>query len=116
MLPGFATALSGIQAGSRILGASAHNIANTQTEGFKRTHTSLEESPASGVIVNLTQDQRPGPQLPTGDDPFIFREGSNVDLEEELVRTLEATHLIESNLASFRVQDKVLGSLLDIVE
>jgi hypothetical protein len=39
-----------------------------------------------------------------------------VELEEELVQTLEATNLIETNLASIRTQDTVLGSLLDIVE
>jgi len=116
MFSGFAVALSGIQAGSRILGANAHNIANAQTENFKRTRATLEESLAGGVIVRFSQDQRPGPQLPTGDDPFTFREGSNVELEEELIHTLEASNLIEANLASIRIQDKVLGSLLDIFE
>ena len=116
MFPAFATALSGVQAGGRVLGVSAHNIANFQTEEFKRTQATLEESPAGGVIVNLTKDQRPGPQLPTGDDPFVFREGSNVELEEELIHTLEATNLIEANLATIRTQDRVLGSLLDILE
>jgi len=116
MFLGFSSALSGVQAGGRLLGASAHNIANALTENFKRTQATFEESPAGGVVVSLTQDQRPGPQLPTGDDPFAFREGSNVEVEEELIHTLEATHLIEANLASIRTQDKVLGSLLDIVE
>ena len=116
MFVGFSSALSGVQAGGRLLGASAHNIANALTENFKRTQATFEESPAGGVVVSLTQDQRPGPQLPTGDDPFTFREGSNVEVEEELIHTLEATHLIEANLASIRTQDKVLGALLDIVE
>ena len=116
MFLGFSSALSGVQAGGRLLGASAHNIANALTENFKRTQATFEESPAGGVVVSLTQDQRPGPQLPTGDDPFAFREGSNVEVEEELIHTLEATHLIEANLASIRTQDKVLGALLDIVE
>ncbi|MDH5428328.1 MAG: hypothetical protein OEY57_09170 [Nitrospirota bacterium] len=116
MFLGFSSALSGVQAGGRLLGASAHNIANALTENFKRTQATFEESPAGGVVVSLTQDQRPGPQLPTGDDPFTFREGSNVEVEEELIHTLEATHLIEANLASIRTQDKVLGALLDIVE
>lgn len=116
MFAGFATALSGIQAGGRILGVGAHNIANAQTENFKRTQATLEESPAGGVIVSLSKDLRPGPQLPTGDDPFTFREGSNVDLEEELIHILEATNLTEANLASVRTQDTVLGSLLDILE
>ncbi len=116
MFSGFAVALSGIQAGGRVLGASAHNIANAQTENFKRTQATLEESPSGGVLVSLSQDQRPGPQLPTGDDPFSFRQGSNVELEEEIVNTLQATHLVEANLASIRTQDEVLGSILDIIE
>ena len=116
MFPVFATALSGVQAGSRLLSASAHNIANAQAEDFKRTRATFEESSAGGVVVALSQDQRPGPQLPTGDDSFTFREGSNVELEEELIHTLEATNLIEANLASIRTQDRVLGSLLDIFE
>ena len=114
MFIGFASALSGIQAGSRILGVSAHNIANAQTENFKRTRTILEESSAGGVIVSLSKDNRPGPQFTTGEDPFTFREGSNVEVEEELIHTLEATHISEANLASIRTQDQVLGSLLDL--
>ena len=94
----------------------AHNIANAQTENFKRTQATLEESSAGGVMVSLSQDQRPGPQFTTGEDPFTLREGSNVELEEELIHTLEASHLIEANLASIRTQDKVLGSLLDIIK
>ena len=116
MFAGFAVALSGIQAGSRLLGASAHNIANAQTDNFKRTQATLEESSAGGVTVSLSRDHRSGPQLPTGDDPFTFRQGSNVDLEEELIHTLEATNIIEANLASMRTQGKVLGSLLDIMK
>jgi len=116
MFSGFATALSGIQAGSRLLGVSAHNVANAQTENFKRTRAILQESSAGGVIVTLEMDNRPGSKLPTGDASFTFREGSNVELEEEFIHTLEATHLIEANLASVRTQDKVLGFLLDIIE
>ena len=116
MFSGFASALSGIQAGGRILAVGAHNIANAQTENFKRTEAILEESSAGGVIVTLEKDNRPGPQLPTGDDPFTFRQGSNVELEAELIHTLEATRLIEANLASLRTQDKVLGSLLNIID
>jgi len=115
MFLGFASALSGIQAGSRLLGASAHNIANAQTENFKRTRAAFKDSSGGGVNVSLSTDNRPGPQLPSGDGTFTFREGSNVQLEEELVHTLKATNLIEANLASIQTQDKVVGSLLDII-
>ena len=44
MFLGFSSALSGVQAGGRLLGASAHNIANALTENFKRTQATFEES------------------------------------------------------------------------
>ncbi len=116
MFAGIASALSGVQAGSRLLGVSAHNIANAQTDDFKRTQSTFQESSAGGVVVSLTQDQRPGPQFSTGDDPLSNRQGSNVDLAEELVHTLEASRIIEANLASIRAQDTALGSLLDIIK
>ncbi len=116
MFAGTASALSGVQAGSRLLGVSAHNIANALTDDFKRTQATFQESSAGGVVVSLTQDQRPGPQFSTGDDPLSNRQGSNVDLAEELVHTLEVTRIIEANLASIRAQDNALGSLLDIIK
>ncbi|MBA3611399.1 MAG: hypothetical protein H0W49_00490 [Nitrospirales bacterium] len=45
-----------------------------------------------------------------------LREGTNVDLGEEIISNLQAVNLIEANIASIRIQDKVLGSLLDITE
>ena len=116
MLSGFSAALSGIHAGGRILGVTAHNIANAQTEEFKRTRALPEESAAGGVTVTLTQDLRPGPAIFDPQDPLTYREGSNVDLGEEIVTTLQTTHLIEANVASLRTQDRMLGSLLDILE
>ncbi len=116
MFAGIASALSGVQAGSRLLSGSAHNIANALTDDFKRTETTFQESSAGGVVVSLTQDQRPGLQVSTGDDPQSDREGSNVNLAEELVDALAATRIIEANLASIRAQDDAIGSLLDLVE
>lgn len=117
MLGGYGIALTGMQAAGRMLGASAHNIANAQTEGFKRITAIPEESRSGGVQVTFTQDQASGPSFFTQDaGSLIIREGSNVDLAEELTNTLQAAHLFEANVASLRTQDKVLGSLLDILE
>jgi len=49
MIAGMASALSGIQAGERMLSIGAHNIANAQTESFKRTRALLEESSAGSI-------------------------------------------------------------------
>ena len=116
MIPGMASTLSGIQVGGRILSVGAHNIANAQTEGFKRTRALPVESSTGGVTVTLDKDVRPGPPFITNEDPFILREGSNVELGEEIISNLQAVNLIEANIASLRIQDKVLGTLLDITE
>lgn len=116
MIAGITSALSGIQSGGRMLNVGAHNIANAQTEGFKRTRVLPLESAAGGVTVTLDKDVRSEPHFFSNEEPFILREGSNVDLGEEIVSSLQATNLIEANLASFNIQDKVLGTLLDITE
>lgn len=117
MIAGMATALSGIQTGGRILSVGAHNIANAQTEGFKRTRALPEESSVGGgVTVTLQTDERPGPQFHSSEDSFSLREGSNVDFGSEIISNLQAVNLMEANIASFRIQNKVLGSLLDITE
>ncbi len=92
----------------------AYNIANAQTDGFKRTRALPVESSAGGVTVTLEKDLRSGPQFFSSEDPSNVREGSNVDLGEEIISNLQAAHLIEANIASVRIQDRVLGSLLDI--
>ncbi|WNM57286.1 hypothetical protein [Candidatus Nitrospira allomarina] len=117
MIAGMASALSGIQAGGRMLGVGAHNIANAQTESFKRIRALPEESSAGGgVRVTLQMDERPGSQYLSSGNLFSLREGSNVDLGEEIISNLQAVNLTGANMASMRIQGKVLGSLLDITE
>ena len=106
MIAGIASALSGIQTGGKILSIGAH----------KRTRALPVESSVGGVTVTLDKDVRPGPQIFSNEDPSTLREGSNVYLAEEIISNLQAVNLIEANIASVRIQDKVLGSLLDITE
>ena len=116
MIYGLASALSGIQAGGRILNTGANNIANAQTESFKRTRALPLETSTGGVTVTLEKDGRPGTYFSFQEDPSILREGSNVDLGEEFIANFQALRLVEANIASFKIQNKVLGSLLDITE
>jgi flagellar basal-body rod protein FlgC len=114
MIAGIASALSAIQTGGKILSGGAHNIANAQTEGFKRTRVLPVESLSGGITVTLDKDVRSGPQFFSNVDPSRLREGSNVDLGEEIISNLQAVNLIEANIVSFKIQNKALGSLLDI--
>jgi len=108
MIAGMASAFSAIQAGARMLSIGAHNIANAQTEGFKRTRAiPVESSAGAGVTVTLQKDERPGHQLLFSQDALRLREGSNVDLDEEIISNLQTVNLLEANIASVRIQDQV---------
>jgi flagellar hook protein FlgE len=113
MNAGLFAGLSGIQAGARILNVGAQNIAHAQTEGYKRTRAIPVESSAGGVIVHLERDEGRGPLIVAQGEP---REGSNVDIGEEIISNLQAVHLLKANIASVDIQDTLLGSLLDIKE
>ena len=51
-----------------------------------------------------------------GSSPLVTATFDDQEGQGSVLMTLEATNLIETNLASIRTQDTVLGSLLDIVE
>lgn len=115
MIAGMGSALSAIQAGVKILSGGAHNTANVQSEGFKRTRVLPVESADGGITVALDKDSASRPAFFSNEDPSGLREVSNVDLGEEIISNLQAVHLIEANIASFKIQNKSLGSLLDII-
>lgn len=113
MFGSMGSALTGILGGSRMLEASAHNIANAQTPGFKRIQAIPVEQGEGGVRVILARDQNPGVSMVANGE---IVEGSNVDLAQEIIQSLQTAHFMEANIAMVHTQDKLIGSLLDIVE
>jgi flagellar hook-associated protein FlgK len=93
-----AIALSGMSAARAGLQASAHNIANLGTGGFRRQQVAQGTAPAGGVSVSLSQAAESG-NLP----------------ETDMVGLLQAKHSFLANLAVFRAGDRMMGSLLDVV-
>jgi len=89
--------LSGMKAAQTALGASAHNIANLSTAGFRRDLVEQASNPLGGVIASLRQ---------------VSLEGNA--LEADIVGQLAAKHQFLANLAVFKTNDQVLGALLDI--
>lgn len=89
-------ALSGLQAAQTRLGTAGHNIANSATPGFRRQTADARAAPEGGVAVSITRASRAGHAL-----------------EEDMVGLLQAKHAFMANLAVFKAQDRMLGSLLD---
>ena len=117
MISGIASSLTGISAAQAKLSATAHNIANAQTDEFKKHRVILEESSAGGVQVKIDQPDTPGPTVFEETDQGLMPiEQSNVDLGEAMVDLLIGRRFFEANVGALKVQDDTLGSLLDILE
>lgn len=89
-------AASGLQAAQTRLQASAHNIANLQTDRFQRQQVVQQADAGGGVTSSVTRASQPGPAL-----------------EQDVVDQLAARNAFLANLAVFRRHDEMLGSLLD---
>ena len=90
-------ALSGVQAASTRMDAAAHNIANTQTPGFKRQTVQQQSQESGGVLTTLGKAEEVGPELAA-------------DLVDQKV----ASYNYKANLRTIQTQDQMLGSLLDL--
>jgi flagellar hook protein FlgE len=109
--------LSAIKAFGDKMGVTANNIANVETEGFKKSTATLVEGPKETVEVEITQPDSPGPViLDETDGQLTEKEMSNVDLAEEIPQTILAQRGYEANLATLRTQDEMLKSIIDIIK
>jgi flagellar hook protein FlgE len=109
------TALSALDAYGKKLDVTANNIANLNTDGFKKSRATFEEADPSGVIVSISKVNTPGAPIPSEDGTAKPRESSNVDPAEEIVGLITTKHGFEANLKTVKAEDQMLGSLFDIL-
>ena len=89
--------VSGMNAAQTRLQASAHNIANLETQGFTRQEVSQNTQVGGGTNTSITTSSISGPAL-----------------ETDMVQQLQAKNSFLANLSVFRTSNEVLGTLLDI--
>ncbi len=120
-------AISGMRAAQGMFRASANNVANANTPGYKRLIASTQESAASqGVDLRVLRDDSPGPLVPSStpsDDTYTapvggspttsFEEGSNVDLATEMVNMSQAATYYQAMASVVARGAEMAGSLLD---
>jgi len=107
-------ALSALDAYGKKLDVTANNIANLNTDGFKKSRAIFEEADSSGVIVSISKVNSPGAPIPSEEGTGKIRESSNVDLGEEIVNLKTTKHGYQANLKVVKAEDEMLGSLFDI--
>lgn len=115
MISAIHTALSGLSAFGKQIEVVAHNVANVNTDGFKKSRTEFVEIPSGGVLPVVEKDDPSGPTVlrDTGCNQTMA-EPSNVDLGEEAVQQIVAQLSFEANLQTLRTGDALLGSILDM--
>lgn len=96
MNPVISTAASGLQAAQARLGSAAHNVANTQTEGFQRYNTTTQAVPSGGVQAQTGRMPQPG-----------------ADWAQDTVERISATYSFQANLKTLQTADSMLGVFLD---
>jgi len=90
------TALSGLQTAQLRLNAAAHNVANAQTEGFRRDVVRAQPQAQGGVQARVEKLPEPGS-----------------DLAADLVAQKSATYAFKANLQVLKTADETLGRLLN---
>jgi len=116
MISTLSSAVSAIKAFDKKMAVVSNNIANSQTEGFKRSRADLKEGAAGAVEVDINIIDSPGPIVSVEENSSIVeKEMSNVDLAEEIPQTILAQTGFEANLKMLKTEDEMMGTLLDIL-
>ncbi len=109
-------AASGVAAGEARLAASARNVANALTPGYRPVVASSSEVASGGVSVTVSRasdpvgEARADRALLAGASPAA----SGTDLVAEVVEQARAAALTKANLATLRTADETLEALLQL--
>lgn len=116
MIPAYQSTLSALQAFGTKIQSHANNIANANTDGFKKTRVMMSETQPRGVKATVDQVNIPGPTIfqesATGLDPV---ELANVDLGTEIPELNLTSQLYKANLKTIETTEEMTGALLKII-
>ena len=117
MSTSFNTALSALRALDIKMDVNAHNIANVNTDGFKRSRTHMLEEVQGGIRVTIEPMNEPGLVYGTNEKTGqeLELESSNVNLAHELVDQMVIRYAFEANVLSIKTADKMQQTLLDLI-
>ncbi len=108
-------ALSALAALGKKLNVTANNIANLNTDGFKKSRAILEDADPYGVTVSISKVNTPGAPVPSEDGTPQMKESSNVDLGEEIIDLKITERAFEANVKPIQAEEEMTGKLLDIL-
>lgn len=115
MISAYPPALSALQAFSTKIQSHANNIANANTDGYKKTRVTLANTLPAGVQAQVEKTTTPGPTVyQEGLEVPETKELSNVDLGNELPEMGLSSTYYKANLKTIQIEDEMMGSLLNL--
>lgn len=107
--------LSALRALGKKMHVTANNVANSESEGFKKSRAVIKEGVHNDLEVEIDRVDSPGPVMyETVNGQLTEKELSNVDLAEEIPRTIGIQRHYEANVKVVETQEEMLGTILDL--
>ena len=116
MIDSIGPTLSALDGFRKKMDVTADNIANVNTDGFKKKRLTFQEEDQGGVQPVVEQVNTPGvikEAIRNGQVTEV--ESSNVDLTEELPEMIITRSAYSANLKTLKTKDDMTGTVLDIL-
>lgn len=113
MISGVSSSLSGLSAFTGKLSNAAGNVANVNTDEYKKTTATIVEDKNCLPRVNIDKPNTPGTIVQETDG--TVRELSKVELAGEFPQMMISRRGYEANIKALQARDETIGSLLDII-
>jgi flagellar hook protein FlgE len=114
MSTAFGTALTALKAFDIKMDVNANNIANVDTNNFKKSRVDMKESANGGVEVSISKVNSPGLEIDPNARIGEPQQSSNVNVAEEFVNQIVTQYSYEANIMTVKTAEEMQKTLLDI--
>lgn len=115
MVSSLSSSLSALNAFDKKMGVTAHNVANVNTDDFKKSRAVLKEGQNKSVEVDISKVNTEGyPKPDAAGKNGEPKELSNVDLAQEMTSLITTQRGYEANLKPVEAYDEMTGTVIDI--
>jgi flagellar hook protein FlgE len=113
MISAYSSALTALQAFGTKIQSNGNNIANANTDGFKKTRVTLAEVLPQGVRAQVDTVTLPGTSVfQETNDGLELVELSNVELSSEIPEMNLGSQFYKANLKTIETVNEMTGALL----
>lgn len=107
------TSISALNALGKRQATSANNIANSDSDGFKKSRVVMDEGEKGTVTAKTQMINTPGTMINRTDGSL--KEASNVDLATEITTMIPNKHAYRANLKALQTSAEMERTTLDLI-